>query len=106
MEGTLRTIPFCSDELRVYGRSRIDSAAALAGKKVALMARSVIATTYDLQCDYLEYSTNTEILEAVEQGEAWISGSVTVQCHKIMKKSSASGAKPCDHKELSGFSSS
>ena len=69
MEGTLRTIPFCSDELRVYGRSRIDSAA-LAGKKVALMARSVIATTYDLQCDYLEYSTNTEILEAVEQGEA------------------------------------
>lgn len=34
------------------------------------MARSVIATTYDLQCDYLEYSTNTEILEAVEQGEA------------------------------------
>ena len=65
MEGT-----FCSDELRVYGRSRIDSAAALAGKKVALMARSVIATTYDLQCDYLEYSTNTEILEAVEQGEA------------------------------------
>ena len=38
--------------------------------KVALMARSVIATTYDLQCDYLEYSTNTEILEAVEQGEA------------------------------------
>ena len=70
MEGTLRTIPFCSDELRVYGRSRIDSAAALAGKKVALMARSVIATTYDLQCDYLEYSTNTEILEAVEQGEA------------------------------------
>ena len=68
MEGTLRTIPFCSDELRVYGRSRIDSAAALAGKKVALMARSVIATTYE--CDYLEYSTNTEILEAVEQGEA------------------------------------
>ena len=70
MEGTLRTIPFCSDELRVYGRSRIDSAAALACKKVALMARSVIAATYDLQCDYLEYSTNTEILEAVEQGEA------------------------------------
>lgn len=34
------------------------------------MARSVIAATYDLQCDYLEYSTNTEILEAVEQGEA------------------------------------
>ena len=69
MEGTLRTIPVCSDELRVYGKNKIDSAAALAGKKVALMARSVIETTYDLQCEYVEYSTNTEILEAVENGE-------------------------------------
>jgi len=69
MAGTLRTIPVCSDELRVYGKNKIDSAAALAGKKVALMARSVIETTYDLQCEYVEYSTNTEILEAVEKGE-------------------------------------
>lgn len=70
MKGTLRTIPVCSDELCVYGKHKIDSAAALAGKKVALMTRSVIASTYDLQCEYLEYSTNTEILEAVEKGEA------------------------------------
>lgn len=70
MEGTLRTIPVCSDELCVYGKQKIDSAAALAGKNVALMSRSVIASTYDLQCRYLEYSTNTEILEAVEKGEA------------------------------------
>lgn len=70
MEGTLRTIPVCSDELCVYGKHKIDSAAALAGKKVALMTRSVIASTYDLQCEYLEYSTNTEILETVEKGEA------------------------------------
>lgn len=69
MQGTLRTIPVCSDELRVYGKNKIDSVAALAGKKVALMARSVIETTYDLQCDYVEYTTNTEILEAVENGE-------------------------------------
>ena len=70
MEGTLRTIPVCSDELRVYGKNQIDSAAAVAGKKVALMARSVIEATYDLQCEYEEYYTNTEILEAVEKGEA------------------------------------
>ena len=69
MEGTLRTIPVCSDELCVYGKQKIDSAAALAGKKVALMTRSVIESTYDLQCEYVEYSTNTEILEAVENGE-------------------------------------
>ncbi len=69
MAGTLRTIPVCSDELKVYGKTKIDGAAALARKKVALMARSVIETTYDLQCEYVEYSTNTEILEAVEKGD-------------------------------------
>ena len=70
MEGTLRTIPLCSDELCVYGKEAVDSAATLAGRRVALMARSVIETSYDLQCEYVEYNTNTEILQAVENGEA------------------------------------
>ena len=70
MEGTLRTIPLCSDELCVYGRETVDSAATLAGRRVALMARSVIEASYDLQCEYVEYNTNTEILQAVENGEA------------------------------------
>ena len=69
MEGTLRTIPVSSDELCVYGKKKVYSAAALAGKRVALMARSVIISTFDLQCEYVEYYTNTEILEAVEKGE-------------------------------------
>ncbi len=69
MEGTLRTIPICSDELCVYGKDTIDSAAALAGKRVSLMARSVIEATYDLQCEYVEYYTNTDILRAAEIGE-------------------------------------
>ena len=69
MQGTLRTIPICSDELCVYGKTKVYSAAGLAGKKVALMARSVITSTFDLQCEYVEYYTNTEILEAVEKGE-------------------------------------
>lgn len=45
----------------------MDSAAALAGKRVALMARSVIISTFDLQCEYVEYNTNTDILEAVRK---------------------------------------
>ena len=69
MQGTLRTIPICSDDLRVYGADKIDSAASLAGKKVALMAKSVIESTYDLQCEYVEYYTNTDILQAVENGD-------------------------------------
>lgn len=70
MEGTLRTIPLCSDELCVYGKEAVNSAATLAGRRVALMARSVIEASYDLQCEYVEYNTNTEILQAVENGEA------------------------------------
>ena len=33
MEGTLRTIPICSDELCVYSKKKVNSAAALSGKK-------------------------------------------------------------------------
>ena len=40
-----------------------------ANKKVAVMARSVIMTMFDLQCEYVEYNTNSEILKAVENGE-------------------------------------
>lgn len=69
MKGTLRTIPMCSDQLCVYGKKTLNSAAGLAGKRVALMVRSVIETTYDLQCEYVEYNTNTEILQAVANGE-------------------------------------
>lgn len=69
MQDTLQTIPICSDDLRVYGKEKVDSVASLAGKKVALMAKSVIKSTYDLQCDYVEYNTNTEILQAVENGD-------------------------------------
>ncbi len=39
------------------------------GKRVSIMARSVIIGLFDLQCEYVEYNTNTEILQAVENGE-------------------------------------
>ena len=86
MEGTLRTIPICSDELCVYGKTKVDSAAALAGKRVALMARSVIISTFDLQCEYKEYFTNTDILEAVENGEADYAICHAAVSEKIMEK--------------------
>lgn len=86
MEGTLRTIPLCSDELCVYGKEAVDSAATLAGRRVALMARSVIETTYDLQCEYVEYNTNTEILQAVENGEADYAICHSAVSEKIIEK--------------------
>lgn len=69
MEGTLRTIPISSDELCIYGKEKLFSVAELSGKKVAVMVRSVLISTFDLHCEYQEYYTNTEILEAVENGE-------------------------------------
>ena len=86
MEGTLRTIPISSDELCVYGKNKVYSAAALSGKKVALMARSVIISTFDLQCEYVEYNTNTEILEAVENGKVDYGICHAAVAEKLMEK--------------------
>lgn len=69
MKGTLHTIPMASDELCMFGKQKALSAAALSGKRVSIMARSVIIGLFDLQCEYVEYNTNTEILQAVENGE-------------------------------------
>lgn len=69
MQHVLKTVPVTTDQLNIYGKNKIDSIGSLANKKVAVMARSVIMTTFDLQCEYVEYNTNSEILEAVEKGE-------------------------------------
>lgn len=69
MQHVLKTVPVTTDQLNIYGKNKIDSMGSLANKKVAVMARSVIMTTFDLQCEYVEYSTNSEILEAVEKGD-------------------------------------
>ena len=85
MEGTLRTSPICSDELCVFGKEPVNSAAELAGKRVALMARSVIEANYDLGCEYLEYYTSAEILQAVENGEADYAISYAAVSQKIIE---------------------
>ena len=69
MQHVLKTVPVTTDQLNIYGKNKIESLGALANKKVAVMARSVIMTMFDLQCEYVEYNTNSEILKAVENGE-------------------------------------
>ena len=66
MQHVLKTVPVTTDQLNIYGKNKIESIGALANKKVAVMARSVIMTIFDLQCEYVEYNTNSEILKAVE----------------------------------------
>lgn len=60
---------FSAGGINEKAKDKMYSAAGLSEKKVALMARSVIISTFDLQCEYVEYNTNTDILEAVEKGE-------------------------------------
>ena len=53
MQHVLKTVPVTTDQLNIYGKNKIDSIGSLANKKVAVMARSVIMTTFDLQCEYV-----------------------------------------------------
>lgn len=48
MQHVLKTVPVTTDQLNVYGKNKIESIGALANKKVAEMARSVIMTMFDL----------------------------------------------------------
>ncbi|WP_318744042.1 hypothetical protein [Treponema sp.] len=65
----LKTVAASQDELLIFGKSRIKNVADLKGKKVGLMVNSVIERFFDLNCEFVEYFTNTQILEAVESGE-------------------------------------
>lgn len=69
MQGVLKTIPVDSDRMKVFGKQRIDNFGMLANKRVGLMAASVIEAIYDFNCEYVEYKTNTEILQAIDHGE-------------------------------------
>ncbi len=69
MTGVLKSIPASEDNLMVYGKSRIYDVGALRGKKIALMAGSIIAKIFDLNCEYVFFYTNMDILKAVDSGE-------------------------------------
>lgn len=69
MKGVCRTIPILNDSLQVYGKTKVNDAAALAGKRVSLMGKSVIMANYELNCQYVEYYTNKDILKAVEENK-------------------------------------
>lgn len=67
MQHVLKTVPVTTDQLNIYGKNKIESIGALANKKVAVMARSVIMTMFDLQCEMKELQTIMET-QAEEKG--------------------------------------
>jgi len=67
---TLKTIPISHDAIKIYGRTKISDVGSLYGKKVAISAGSILTSLFALNCTYIGYNTNTEILLAVENGSA------------------------------------
>lgn len=68
LQGVLKTIAISNDQLLVFGKNEINDIAALKDKRVGLMANSVIEKIFDLNCEYVAFYTNTQILDAVEDG--------------------------------------
>lgn len=69
MNGVLKTVPTSADTLIIFGKDKINNIAELKGKRVGLMVNSVIKNIFDLNCEFVEYYTNTNILEAIESGK-------------------------------------
>lgn len=69
MQGVLKTIPLSTDELMIFGKDKVFDIGALNGKKVAIVANNVIDKIYDLNCEYVSYFTNSDILDAINKGE-------------------------------------
>ena len=69
MPGVVKTLPTSADSMQIFGKKPVGHVSQLSGKRVAIMTNSVLMTSYDFNCTYVEYPTNTAILTAVEGGD-------------------------------------
>lgn len=68
LPGVLKTIAVSSDYLMVFGKNEINDISSLKDKRVGLITNSVIEKLYDLNCEYVPFYTNTDVIDAVEAG--------------------------------------
>ena len=66
---TLKTIPISHDAIKIYGKEKILDVGSLYGKRVGIASQSIITKLFELNCTYVGYNTNSEILRAVANGE-------------------------------------
>jgi signal transduction histidine kinase/ActR/RegA family two-component response regulator len=66
---TLKTIPISHDEIKIFGKDKISNVGSLYGKRVGIASQSIITKLFELNCEYVGYNTNSEILHAVASGE-------------------------------------
>lgn len=69
MNGVLKTVPASKDSLSIFGKGKIQNIAELKDKRVGLMVNSVITRIFDLNCEFVEFYTNTDILSALNEGK-------------------------------------
>lgn len=69
MTGVLKTVPASEDQLVIFGKKKINDVASLKGKRVGLMVNSIITRIFELNCEFVDYFTNSDILAAVEKGD-------------------------------------
>lgn len=69
MDGVLKTTAVSKDQLLVFGKTKINDIAALSDKRVGLIANSIIEKIYDLNCEYVPFYTNTQILDSIEDNQ-------------------------------------
>lgn len=67
--GTLKSIPVGTDTLSIIGKNSIDDAAALSGKRVGVSFGSALIGLFKLNCEYVEFFTYSEMLEALDNGK-------------------------------------
>lgn len=68
LQGVKKTIAVSNDKLLVFGKKKINDISVLRNKKVGLITNSVIEKIFDLNCEYVPFYTNTQILEAINNG--------------------------------------
>ncbi len=69
MNGVLKTVPASKDSLSIFGKQKIQNIAELKDKRVGIMINSVITRIFDLNCEFVEFYTNTDILAALNAGK-------------------------------------
>lgn len=67
--GTLKSIPVGTDTLSILGKNSIDDAAALSGKRIGVSFGSALMALFNLNCEYFEFFTYSDMLAALDRGE-------------------------------------
>lgn len=65
----LKTIPITKELIKLYGKNKINSLGELKNKKIGICINSFFTNAFDFNCEYIEYKSTSEVLEALIKDE-------------------------------------